>query len=226
MPLMSWGTGLRPSVTPHRFNVVDDQTVHIFWDHSNVFFSALDACDDEETGGFEPGHRMDARVHFRKMYDFAAAGRRVERAFAVGSIPPGLSALWRSLKRAGIDVELQERGAESGKEQAVDEALQLHMLRSAMDRRNKPCVAVVLTGDGGYYNDVKRLLAAGWGVEVLCFGKSLSGKLKSIGTGSSGRGKWVDLDGWYSQLVYLQGLDEETLMRASDPLDLTGRPRV
>lgn len=203
---------------------MDDSKVHIFWDHSNVFLSAQRACDDGKGAGYELGHRLDARVHFRRLYDFAAAGRTVERAVAVGSIPPGLSALWSSLEGAGVAISLQERGAESGKEQAVDEALQLEMLRSVADR-SSPAVAVLLTGDGGFEGDARRMLDAGWGVEVLCFAGSLSGKLRGIPADSHGRGKYVELDPWYRQVVYLQGLDED-ILRPADPLDLTGRPRV
>jgi hypothetical protein len=205
---------------------MDDSAVHIFWDQSNVFFSALDACDDGEGNGFELGHRWDARVNFKKHFEFAAAGRRVEKAIAVGSIPPGLAHLWAELRKTGVAVELQERGADSGKEQAVDEALQLHMLRSLID--HKPAVAVLLSGDGGFHQDVKRMLDAGWGVEVLCFGASMSKKLKGITRGTHGRGKYIDLDPWYRQLVYLQGQDEEGPLRPTETLDLTKpkRPKV
>ncbi|HEX2057999.1 MAG TPA: NYN domain-containing protein [Actinomycetota bacterium] len=203
---------------------MDASTVHIFWDHSNLFYSALDACDDKNGGGFEPGHRMDARLDFPKLYDFAAAGRNIERAVAVGSIPPGLNTLWKRLRKAGVDVELQERGAQSGKEQAVDEALQLHMMRSVVDRA-KPAVAVVLSGDGGFYDDARRMIDKGWGVEILCFGGSFSRKLRGIAKDSHGRGKYVDLDTWYRQLVYLQG-KAGPVIRPSDALDLTGRSQV
>jgi hypothetical protein len=202
---------------------VDDSTVHLFWDHSNVYISALDACDCDGKG-LDPGHRQDARIDFQHVYEFAAAGRTVERAVAVGSIPPGLSALWRKLKRAGVDIQLQERGAESGKEQGVDEALQAHMLRSLVDRE-KPAVAVLLSGDGGYYDDVMRMLKKGWGVEILCFGGSMSRKLRNLSKESRGHAKYVDLDGWYGQLVYLQGLGNKPI-RHSEPLDLTGRPKI
>ncbi len=157
--------------------------------------------------------------------EFARAGRDVERAVAVGSIPPGLSALWANLSNAGVKVELQERGGESGKEQGVDQALQLHMLRSVLDREKSPAVAVVLTGDGGYRPDIERMLNAGWGVEILCFGESFSRKLRSLARESHGRAKYVDLDDWYSQVVYLQGLDEG-ILRPADALDLTGRPQI
>jgi hypothetical protein len=203
---------------------MDDTRVHIFWDHSNLFHSAQDACDDRRDGtGLEPGHRYDARLHFQHIYEFAAAGRVVERAVAVGSIPPGLTALWDRLRDAGVSIDLFERGADSGKEQAVDQALQLEMLRSLAD--HQPCVAVVLSGDGGFAGDIERLLDKGWGVEALAFGASMSHKLRRIAVGHNGRGKYVDLDPWYRQLVYLQGLQEE-ILRPADPLDLTGRPRA
>ena len=201
---------------------MDDTRVHIFWDNSNLFHSAQDACDDVKSG-YERGHRLDARLHFRNVYEFAKANRDVERAIAVGSIPPGLSALWGGLRKAGISIDLHERGAESGREQAVDEALQLQMLRSLADF--DPAVAVVLSGDGGYIPDIQRLLEKGWGVEVLAFKGSMNRRLKQIATGYSGRGKYVELDGWYQQLVYLQGLEEE-ILRPADPLNLAGRYRV
>ena len=203
---------------------MDPSVVHLFWDHSNLFVSAREACDDGEGGGFEPGHRLDVRVSFPKIYEFAACGRTVEKAVAVGSIPPGLTALWERLRKAGIDIELQERGADTGTEQAVDEALQLHMVRSIVDRPT-PAVAVLLSGDGGFYEDVQRMLGVGWGVEVLSFSLSFSNRLKSIASGSAGRGKYVELDRWYRQLVYLQGLEDDVI-RHADPLDLTGRPKV
>lgn len=201
---------------------MDDQRVHIFWDHSNLFHSAQDVCDDHGEGE-EPGHRFDARLHFHNIFEFARAARAVERAVAVGSIPPGLTALWNRLESTGVEIELFERGAETGREQAVDQALQVEMLRSMADY--DPCVAVVLTGDGGFVGDIERLLKAGWGVEVLAFAKCMNRKLKRIATGYSGRGKYVELEGWYRQLVYLQGLEEE-ILRPADALNLTGRFRV
>ena len=210
---------------------MDDSAVHIFWDQSNIYLSALDACerrspkDEKKRIGFEVGNRSNARVHFQNLYEFARAERNVERAVAVGSIPPGLNTLWTSLKKAGVKVELQERGTETGKEQAVDETLQLHMLRSVLDRADPPAVAVVLTGDGDFHEDIQRMLDAGWGVEILCFGCSFSRKLRNMAKESHGRAKYVDLSDWYRQLVYLQGLDEG-IMRPAEPLDLAGRPKI
>ncbi len=57
-------------------------------------------------------------------------------------------------------IDLQERGALSGKEQGVDEALQLEMMNSLVDR-DVPAVAVLLSGDGGLRPTIDRLLRRG-----------------------------------------------------------------
>jgi hypothetical protein len=183
-----------------------------------------DTCDDREGGGKEPGHRFDARIRFTSMFEFAACGRRVERAVAVGSVPPELASIWEKLGRVGMIVDLQERGAQSGREQGVDQALQLEMMNSLVDRE-RPAIAVLLTGDGGYRPYCDRLLKKGWGVEVLCFSKGFSPKLQQIARSSGGRGKYIKLDNWYRQLTYLQAPDG-TIIRHADPLDLRGRVKV
>jgi hypothetical protein len=206
---------------------MDSDVVHIFWDNSNLFISAQDACDDRKGGGKEPGHRLDVRLHFDHVLQFAAAGREIEKATAAGSVPPGLVALWDGLARRGVQVDLQERGADSGKEQAVDEVLKLAMLRSVLERQQAhkpPCVGVLLSGDGDFANEVELMLGAGWGVEVLAFGATLSPKLKRISTGYAGRGKYVLLDDWYDQLVYRQAGD--SILRHAAQVDLHGRPKV
>jgi hypothetical protein len=204
---------------------MDDGTVHIFWDHSNVFARMQDTCDDRNGGGLEPGQRLAARISFPRLFQFAACGRTVEKAVAVGSIPPDLVALWERLGKVGMIIDLQERGAQSGKEQAVDEALELQMMKSLWDRRESPAVAVLLSGDGGFKETLGRMLDGGWGVEVLSFSTGFSPKLQQIAHGSGGRGKYVKLDPWYKQLVYLQDFDGP-LIRETDPLDLKGRPKV
>lgn len=200
---------------------MNDTVAHIFWDQSNIFHCAQATCDDRGVG-LEPGHRYDLRLNFQAIYDFASLGRNVEKAIAVGSVPPDLQALWRQLEKAGVDVELQERGESSGKEQAVDEAIQLHMMRSLVDRIKEPAVAVVLTGDGGFKQDIDRLLDNGWGVEVLSFSCGFNPVLRTIGTGHGGRGKYVALDPWYDQLTYLQDTTGK-IIRPSATLDTTGR---
>jgi hypothetical protein len=113
----------------------------------------------------------------------------------------------------------------SGKEVGVDQALQLEMMTSIVDRPERPAVAVLLSGDGDYRPYVDGLLKAGWGVEVLSFSKGFSPRLQQIARGSGGRGKYVRLDPWYRQLTYLQEVGGRVI-RTNDPLDVTGRARV
>jgi len=206
---------------------MDDSAVHIFWDNSNVFARAQDTCDDRQGGGIEPGEHTNVRINFRGMFEFARAGRSVEKAVAIGSVPPDLAELWEKLGNVGMVVGLQERGAQSGKEVAVDEALKLAMLESVIDRE-PPAVAVLLSGDGGYRSTLDRLLKRGWGVEVLSFSKGLSPKLVQIAHGTGGRGKYVKLDPWYNQLTYRQELLDTGphVVRQSEPLDIARRPKV
>jgi uncharacterized LabA/DUF88 family protein len=203
---------------------LDASRVHIFWDHSNLFIRAQSTADDGNGGGLEPGHRLDVRLSFANVFEFARHDRVVERAVAVGSVPPGLQSVWQSLGNAGMLVDLQERGAQSGKEQGVDQALQLEMMKSLVDTK-KPAVAVLLTGDGGFYEYVVRLLNAGWGVEILSFSNGFSRKLKGVRTGFGGRGRYIELDTWYRQLVYLQD-PMGNIIRPGDPLNLSSRPAV
>ena len=44
-----------------------------YWDNSNLFNRMLDTCDNlrDGTGGLERGHRLDVRLNFKAMYEFA-----------------------------------------------------------------------------------------------------------------------------------------------------------
>lgn len=211
----------RRAALPLESAAVDPTAVHIFWDNSNVFARARATCCDRRGGGLEPGSYLDLRLKFPALMDFAAAGRTVEKAVAVGSVPPELAAVWGRLGHAGLIVDLQERGAASGKEQGVDQALKLEMMNSVIDRA-VPAVAVLLTGDGGFKDAVDRMIAKGWGVEVLSFSNGLSFMLKQVTSAPGGRGKYIELDPWYDQLTYLQDINGDT-ERPSKPLDLSSR---
>ncbi|MCF8204325.1 MAG: NYN domain-containing protein [Methylotenera sp.] len=116
--------------------------VCIYWDNSNIFVPAQDVAKERE--GAIVGR--DLRIQFDAMYELARAGRKVVAGVCVGSLPPELDTLWTRLRGVGVDLELFERGEETHREQAVDQALQVHMLRAIVDR--PPGVAVLLTGDG------------------------------------------------------------------------------
>lgn len=194
--------------------------VYIFWDHSNMFISAKKAAMDRE-GVFA---QDTVRLNFANLMRLAAALRTVKKAYAVGSIPPDQKALWDRLAAdTGINIELFERGAQTGTEQGVDQSLQIHMLRAGDDEK-QPKVAVLLTGDGkgfeagrGFLADLKRLHDKGWGVEVLSWEHSCKQELKKF---AEEKGEFISLDNYYDSITFL----ERT--RDSATLSLTSRKKA
>ncbi len=180
------------------------QEVCIFWDNSNIFVPAQDVARGKD--GATVGR--DLRIHFDHLYDLARAGRKVVAGVCVGSQPPELQDLWTRLRAVGVELELFERGEDSGKEQAVDQALQVHMLRAALDRT--PGVAVLLTGDGagahlgkGYFADLKRMHSREWKVEVLSWKNSCHAGLQDW---AKANGVFVPLDDHYESITFIKGL--------------------
>ena len=156
--------------------------VFIYWDNSNIFISAQQAVAERE--GDDTRYRV--RLDFRYLLDLACAGRDIEKAIAVGSIPPELRHVWNRLENAGITVQLLERGALQGREQGVDQALQTAMLRDAFDYNGNPGIAVLLTGDGagfadgvGFHADLERMRSRGWRVEVLSWRHSCNRRMRN-----------------------------------------------
>lgn len=192
------------------------KTVHVFWDNSNVFIGAQVAAQKKEARIGAQG----LRLQFDALFNLARAGRTVGRAVCVGSVPPELEAVWQQLQKTGIEIELYERGQESGREQGVDQCLQVQMLRTALDF-SPPGICVLLTGDGagyedgvGYHADLERMQKMGWGIEVLswevCCNRRLMAWAKDAGV-------FVRLEDYYPMVTFLKGL------RHSTPLSLKHR---
>ena len=99
------------------------ERVFIYWDNSNIFISAREVAVEWE--GSTARHRV--RVQFRHLLELARAGRDIEHAIAVGSVPPELRHVWNRLENEGVTVQLLERGALDGREQGVDQTLQTAM---------------------------------------------------------------------------------------------------
>jgi hypothetical protein len=200
---------------------MDKAHIHMYWDHSNLFVRMGDTCDDGKGAGIELGHRREARLSFPALFRLAAAGRTVEKAVAAGSVPPDMQKLWQRLGKVGLIVDLQERGASSGKEVAVDQALEIGMLKSLLDRPT-PAIAVLLSADGGFRDTLDRFLSGGWGVEVLAFSKGASPKLTRLPADAPGAALFVDLDLWYYDLVYLED-NSGKVVRKTSVLNLAKR---
>lgn len=194
------------------------ERVHIIWDNSNIFLSGRSVCDKLEykSGVF--------RINFENLIDLAAAKRPIEQVFCVGSVPPPTDAVWGHIeKKTGKKPELYERGASSGKEQAVDQALQTRMLRLGYDYES-PETIVLLSGDGsgfeegvGFFADIKRLHKFGWNVEVLAWKDHCKREMKNWAVEN---GLFVPLDDFYGSVTFLEKL------RNAKPLDLSRRPQA
>ena len=193
--------------------------VLIFWDNSNIFIPAKYVATHRD-GGFAG---TNVRVQFDNLLRLARAGRQVQAGVCVGSVPRELRTLWDRLRGLGIAVELYERGQGSGREQGVDQCLQVHMLRTLSDIQ-PPQVAVLLTGDGkgyengvGYHADLERLARAGWGIEVLSWDVACNGRLKAW---ASECGIYVPLENYYDSVTFIEG------GRRATPLSLVHRGRA
>ena len=105
------------------------EKVIIFWDNSNIFIPAQYLALKKDGALLQKA----IRIQFDNLYELARAGREVLKAICVGSVPPELEHVWRRLRATGVEVELYERGSGTGKEQGVDQCLQVHMLRALAD---------------------------------------------------------------------------------------------
>lgn len=203
--------------------------VFIYWDNSNIFISAQQVAADRE--GDSARYRV--RLHFRHMLELASAGREIEHAIAVGSIPPEMRHVWNRLENEGVMVQLLERGALEGREQGVDQSLQTAMLRDAFDHNGNPGIAVLLTGDGsgfadgvGFHSDLQRMRSRGWQVEVLSWRHSCNRRMREW---AEEEGVFIALDDFYDSITFLEPPapgEPVASPRYSTPPDLSLRPTL
>ena len=203
------------------------ERVFIYWDNSNIFISAQQVAIDKE--GESARARM--RIHFRNLLDLACAGREIEHAVAVGSIPPELRHVWNRMENEGVTVHLLERGEMQGGEQGVDQVLQTAMLRDGYDYNGDPGIAVLLTGDGagftdgaGFHADLERMHNRGWRIEVLSWQHSCNRRMREW---AEQNGKFVALDDFYDSVTFLEVPAPGRPIadpRYAVPIDLSKRP--
>ena len=178
--------------------------VLVFIDYSNIFIPSKEIAQKRERGFAQ----QNVRIHFENLLRLAVAGRRSLGGYFVGSALPPIKGVWERARAAGLKVELFERGRGSNTEQAVDQALQVSMLRAALDFP-VPQVAVLLTGDGrgyedgvGYHADLQRLHRHGWGVEVISWENACRQRLKHW---AQQEGVFVSLDRHYESITFIEG---------------------
>lgn len=196
---------------------MSDPGVLLFIDNSNIFISGKSVAEKNEGRDARYAYRLE----FEHLLELALAGRKLVRAYVVGSIPPEEKAVWERLEAAtGVAPELFERGAESGKEQGLDQCLQVNMLRAISDYKT-PHICVLLTGDGsgyddgvGFHADLERMYQAGWGIEVLSWRNSCK---KTLREWAEKVGNFIAFDDYYSSITFLKP------MRRSSNVNLNGR---
>ena len=204
--------------------------VFIYWDSSNIFHSAQELAEDR---GGEGDSYYRLRINFRNLYKLAAADRPVVRAFAAGSIPPALTALWNVLEGQGVQVDLFQRGEDTPPEQDVpDERLQLAMMRDALKYKHDPGTIVLLTGDGrgydeekGFFKTIEDIHSLGWRIELLSWNHSCYQRMKEW---VQDHGTYIALDDYYDSVTFLKREEDDPsdlkLRDRASPLDLSSRP--
>ena len=178
--------------------------VFVYWDNSNILINAQHVAVERE--GAVARYRV--RIDFRNLLELARAGRQIEHAVAVGSIPPELRHVWNRLEGEGVSVLLLERGTLRGREQGVDHALQTAMLRDGYDYNGDHGIAVMLTGDGagfhdgvGFYADLERMHSRGWRVEVISWRHSCNTRMRQW---EERNGRFIALDDFYESVTFLE----------------------
>ena len=207
----------------------DVDRVFIYWDNSNIFHEAQRLAGERLEG---PNAQYRVRVHFDNMLRLAHADRPIERALAVGSVPPEMRQLWNRMESTGIEVHLFDRGSrERGEQEMPDRLLQLRMLEDALDYNGDPGIVAVLTGDGagylegaGFHSTLERMHRRGWRIEILSWAHACNQRMRRW---AEDNGVFVPLDDFYDAITFLEpsrpGL-ELAHPRDAAPLNLLRRP--
>ena len=198
---------------------MDTTKVFYYLDNSNIFHSAQKLAVLKEGTGYE----TSVRIQFSALTRLALNNREhgIGRAVVSKNDYETQKKVWSRLENEGLfDVEIYERGSKSNKEQAVDNALQLQMYRTAYNEEF-PQIAVLMTGDGAGYYDEKGFLKAfvdlynkGWGIELLSWEHSCHGELRDF---VEKNGVFISLDDYYESITYVKG------ERIAKPLSLKKR---
>ena len=202
--------------------------VFIYWDNSNIFHEAQRLAEEREEG---EGARYRVRINFNNMLRLAHADRPLQKALAVGSVPPEMRQLWNRMENKGVEVRLFDRGLGRGEQEVPDRLLQLQMLEDGWDYNGTPGIVVLLTGDGagysegaGFHSTLERMHKRGWQVEILSWAHSCNQRMRHW---AEENGVFVALDDFYEAITFMEPSrpgHELAPLRDSAKLDLSLRP--
>ena len=181
------------------------ERVFIYWDNSNIFHEAQRLAEQQGEG---PDARYRVCIQFENMLRLAHADRPLEKALAVGSVPPEMRQLWNRMESEGVEVRLFDRGSPGrGEQDMPDRLLQLRMLEDALDHNGDPGVVVLLTGDGagylegaGFHSTLERMHKRGWRVEILSWAHSTNQRMRKW---AEENGVFVPLDDFYQAITFM-----------------------
>ena len=204
------------------------ERVFIYWDNSNIFHEAQRLAENRAEG---PGARYRVRIHFESMLRLAHADRPMEKAIAVGSVPPEMRQLWNRMENEGVEVRLFDRGSpERGEQEMPDHVLQLRMLEDALDYNGDPGIVALLTGDGagylegaGFHRTLERMHDRNWRVEILSWAHSTNRRMREW---AEENGIFVPLDDFYEAITFMEPSrpgSEFAAARDAAELDLSRR---
>ena len=204
------------------------EEVFIYWDNSNIFHEAQRLAEELEGG---PDARYRVRIHFDNLLRLAHADRPVQRALAAGSVPPEMRQLWNRMEERGVQVQLFDRGdPRRGEQEVPDQALQLQMLRDALEFNGDPGIVVLLTGDGagyyeggGFHRTLEAMHQRHWRIEVLSWAHACNQRMRHWAEANA---LFVSLDDFYGSITFTEPSrpgHELALARKQAPLDLDRR---
>jgi uncharacterized LabA/DUF88 family protein len=144
-------------------------------DNSNIFIEA------RKLSGFRlglsaaiPGRAPQDpnwRLDYSKLLTCLADGRKIRKAFLVGSRPPPNDRVWKLAERGGFEVKTHDRDA-NNKEKAVDSELVAQGTRIICT--TSPAVLVIGSGDRDFIPLVNIAHDEGWIVEMAAFESAFS----------------------------------------------------
>ena len=204
------------------------ESTFIYWDNSNIFHEAQRIAAEHDEGA---DARYRVRIYFEGLMRLARANRPVEKAVAVGSIPPEMRQLWNRIENEGVEVHLFDRGSVGrGEQQMPDQVLQLRMLEDALDYNGDPGIVVLLTGDGagyldgaGFHKTLGRMHHRGWRVEILSWTHSTNRRMRFW---AQENGVFVPLERFYKAITFMEPSRpgyELALGREAEEIDLSER---
>ena len=205
------------------------EKVFIYCDNSNIFHEAQRLAEEIENG---PDARFRVHINFDNLLRLAHGDRPVEKALAVGSVPPEMQQLWNRMESKGVEVSLYDRGSRERGEQGVpDQHLQKTMLEDALDYNGDLGIIVLLTGDGagysegtGFHSTLERMHKRQWPVEILSWARSTNQRMRRW---AEDHGLLIPLDDFYDAITFLEPSRPGFQLappRYSVELDLSQRP--